>query len=100
MVPGLRRRRPQAVWRVVQRGGRRAHPTTTLAAVGRLTSADHQARVVPVRQVPYGERLARNRQLTLLAKVLGRTGGRQCRIDSSWPRVTWPVGRQRTRACS
>ena len=73
MFPGSGRLLPQAVRRMLQRGGRVTAPTQMTNAVGHSApTADGERPVAAVaRQVPYGERPARNRQLTLLAELLG-----------------------------
>ena len=73
MFPGLGRLLPQAVGRRFRRGRRVSAATNMTDAV--THSAPTAGREPPVaavvRQVPYGERPARNRQLTLLAELLG-----------------------------
>lgn len=73
MIPGLGRLLRQAARRTVRRGGPATAPTTVTNAVGHSAAtagAERREASVP-RQVPYGERPARNRQLTLLAELLG-----------------------------
>ena len=73
MFPGSGRLLPQAVRRMFRRGGLVTAPTKMTSAVGHAApTADGERPVAAVvRQVPYGERPARNRQLTLLAELLG-----------------------------
>ncbi len=73
MLLGLRRWLSATGQRMGQGGTRPAPPVTRKAAgVAPDTAAgDRQARAVAARQVPYGERPARNRQVTLLAELLG-----------------------------
>ena len=74
MFPGLGRLLPQAVGRMYRRGRRVSAATNMTDAVTHSapTAAGREPPVaVVVRQVPYGERPARNRQLTLLAELLG-----------------------------
>ena len=73
MFPGSGRLLPQAVRRMFRRGGLVTAPTKMTSAVGHsATTADCERPVAAVaRQVPYGQRPARNRQLTLLAELLG-----------------------------
>ncbi len=73
MVSSMRRWLSEAGQRLIQRGGRQTPPATRTAAdAAPVVAAQHrQARAVAAGQVPYGERPARNRQLTLLAELLG-----------------------------
>ncbi len=73
MFPGSGRLLPQAVRRMFRRGGLVTAPTKMTSAVGHSApTADGERPVAAVaRQVPYGQRPARNRQLTLLAELLG-----------------------------
>lgn len=73
MFPGSGRLLPQAVWRMFERVGGAVAPTRTKGAVGHAapTAGPTRPRAAVARQVPYGERPARNRQLTLLAELLG-----------------------------
>ena len=73
MVSGSWRWLSAAAQRVVQRGPRPAPPVPRTAggAAPHVMGQPRQTRAVAARQVPYGERPARNRQLTLLAELLG-----------------------------
>ncbi len=73
MFPGSGRLLPQAVRRMFRRGGLVTAPTKMTSAVGHSApAADCERPETSVaRKVPYGERPARNRQLTLLAELLG-----------------------------
>ena len=73
MVSSLRRWLLEAGQRLVQRDRRQAPPLPRAAddAAPVVVAHSRQARAVAARQVPYGERPARNRQLTLLAELLG-----------------------------
>lgn len=73
MVSNGRRWLPQAVQRMIQRDKRKksAARRTGTGGAADLAVNVRQGRAVPARQVPYGERPARNRQLTLLAELLG-----------------------------
>ncbi|MCY4111424.1 MAG: hypothetical protein OXF96_05745 [Chloroflexi bacterium] len=73
MIPGLGRLLPPAARRMVRRGGPVTAPTTVTDAVGDSipTAGGERPDASVARQVPYGERPARNRQLTLLAELLG-----------------------------
>ena len=104
MIPGLGRLLPPAARRMVRRGGPVTAPTTVTNAVGALDTATASAErpdVSVARQVPYGERPARNRQLTLLAELLGADWRRELPVrfgvavgDMS------PAGRRRPRSAS
>ena len=73
MVSGWRRWLSEAGQRMIQRGTRPALPVTRTVVGAAPAVAVHtrQVRAVAARQVPYGERPARNRQLALLAELLG-----------------------------
>ncbi|MCY3913497.1 MAG: hypothetical protein OXG43_09645 [Chloroflexi bacterium] len=73
MIPGLGRLLPQAARRMVWRGGPVTAATKVTNAVGHSAATASAARpnASVARQVPYGERPARNRQMTLLAELLG-----------------------------
>ncbi len=73
MIPGLGRLLPPAARRMVRRGGPVTAPTQVTNAVGESipTAGGKRPYASVVRQVPYRERPARNRQLTLLAELLG-----------------------------
>ena len=73
MVSNCRRWLPQAVQRKTQRDKRQETPARRTGTGGAADKAVHarQARAVAARQMPYGERPARNRQLTLLAELPG-----------------------------
>lgn len=73
MIPGLGRLLPQAARHMVRRGGPVTVPTTLTNTGGdSIPSAGGERLDAGVaRKVPYGERPARNRQLTLLAELLG-----------------------------
>ena len=73
MVSSVRRWLSETGQRLVQRGGRHAPSLTQEAAIAApaVAAQNRQARAVAARQVPYGARPARNRQLTLLAELLG-----------------------------
>ncbi len=73
MVSSVRRWLSEAGQRLIQRGGPQTPPATRTAADAApvVAAPNRQARAVAAGQVPYGERPARNRQLTLLAELLG-----------------------------
>ena len=73
MVSGCWRWLSEAAQRMVERGMRPAPSVARTAggAAAQVAGHSRQARAVAARQVPYGERPARNRQLTLLAELLG-----------------------------
>ena len=73
MFPGSMRLLPQAVRRKLGRGGLVTAPTKMTNAVGHAapTAGSERPEASVARKVPYGERPARNRQLTLLAELLG-----------------------------
>lgn len=73
MVSGWWRWLSEARQRLVQRGKRPKPVARRTVTGGAADTAVHarQAQAVAARQVPYGERPARNRQLTLLAELLG-----------------------------
>ena len=73
MVSGCWRWLSAAAQRMVQRDTRPAPrvPRTAAGVAPQVAVHPRQTRAVAARQVPYGERPARNRQLTLLAELLG-----------------------------
>ena len=75
---GSERLLPPVVRRVMARGGR-SDSTTRTDSVGRFAPAAgaERPRAAVDRRVPYGERPARNRQLTLLAELLGQSWRRE-----------------------
>ena len=78
MFLGSERLLPPVVRRVMARGGR-SDPTPRADTVGRFAPAAgaERPRAAVDRRVPYGERPARNRQLTLLAELLGESWRRE-----------------------
>ena len=78
MFLGSERLLPPVVRRVMAHGGR-SDPTTRTDTVGRFAPAAgaERPRAAVDRRVPYGERPARNRQLTLLAELLGESWRRE-----------------------
>ena len=78
MFLGSERLLPPVVRRVMARGGR-SDPTTRTDTVERFAPAAGGARprTAADRRVPYGELPARNRQLTLLAELLGENWRRE-----------------------